>query len=302
MKYAYALALLALAVACSDRPDEQTGSQQTGPSPVPSPSRVVLSGTVTAANGLPIPNVRVQVVEGVNADRSAFSNDAGQYRLSDLEPGTLTLLFTTGEYQDLRRTEVVRADTTLNVQLDPKGLVLSGLITTQWGEPINDVGVEAVRDGRVSGGGTSNRSGAYRIPTLPAAEYIVRAIKWGYVTPQRPVTLSGDATLDIMLDRVRVSIFGGVNEAAPCTGAIQDARVEIVSGPDAGSRVSSTTTGYELRNINWGTFRLRASKTGYAPAEVSMDVASPGSRVGPEELPAPVNVRQDFQLQRMGGC
>jgi hypothetical protein len=73
---------------------------------------------------------------------------------------------------------------------------------------------------------------------LAAGDYTVRAIKWGYVTPQRPVTLTGDAVLGFALDRVRVSLFGSVSEAAPCSGALTDARLEIVSGPDAGSGAS----------------------------------------------------------------
>ena len=180
--------------------------------------------------------------------------------------------------------------------------MLSGLITTQWGEPIGDVGLEAVHGGRVLGGGSSGRTGVYRIPTLPATDYIVRVRKWGYIEPQRPLTLTGDTTLDFALDRVRVSIFGAVSEAPPCAGAIQGARLEIVSGPDAGIGASSTATGYQLKNINWGKFRLRAAKTGYVPADVSMDVASPGSREVSQELPAPFNVRQDFLLQRTGSC
>jgi hypothetical protein len=249
-------------------------------------------------------SARVLIVEGVNAGRETSSAHGG-YKLADLEPGTMTLHFSTSGYKDQRRTLEVRADTTLDVGLEPglwPGFVLFGLITTQWGEPIYDVGVEAVHDGRVLGGGTTAANGLYRIPTLPATNYSVRAIKWGYVTPQRALTLMRDTTLDFVLDRVRVSIFGAVNEAAPCAGAIREARVEIVSGPDAGIGASSTATGYQLTNINWGKFRLRAVKTGYVPAEVSLDVSSPGSREGSQELPAPINVRQDFLLQRTGSC
>jgi hypothetical protein len=181
--------------------------------------------------------------------------------------------------------------------------VLSGKVTTQWGELVGDVGVEARRDGRVMGGGSHAPGGGYRIPTLPAGDYIIHVIKWGYVDPQRPITLTADTTLDFALDRVRVSLYGVVNEAAPCRGAIQDARVEIVNGPDAGVSVSSTSNGYRFaRIINWGRFTLRASKAGYVPLEISMDVASPGSRVGREELPAPVDVQQDLALQRTGAC
>ena len=305
MRKAFLLALCVSAVACSDRTPDQTGPSTVPPSSTP-PSSVVVSGTVSAAeNGLPIPRVVVEIVQGINAGRSTFSND-GTYQLADLAPGTFTLQFTTSEYRDLQRTQAVQANTTLDVQLERKGLTLSGRISTQWGESIGDVGVEAVHDGRIAGGGTSDRStqstGVYRIPTLPPADYAVRAIKWGYVTLQHPVTMTGDTTLDFVLDRVRVSIFGLVVEAPPCGGVIQDARVEIVTGPDVTIGASSTATGYRLTNINWGKFRLRAAKPGYMPVEMSMDVSSPGSKEGRDELPAPSNVQQDFVLHRIISC
>ena len=192
-----------------------------------------MSGTVSAAeNGLPIPRVLVQIVDGVNAGRSVLS-DNGAYQLADLEPGSFTLLFTTSEYRDLQRTEVVQANTTLNVQLERKGLTLSGRITTQWGEPINDAGVEARSDGGARGGGTSNEGdGVYRIPTLPLGSYNVRVFKWGYDTPERTLTITGDTRLDFALNRVRVLLFGTVSEAPPCSGRVAGAEVDAAAEAD----------------------------------------------------------------------
>jgi large repetitive protein len=269
----------------------------------PSSARVTLIGTVYAdASGRTIQDVRVAVVDGVNAGRATMTNGAGAYTLTDLLPGTMTLLFTSSGYLDLRRTETIQRDTTLDVRLvrgPEPGVVLSGRVTTMWGEVLGDVGVEAVHDGRVFGGGTTDRSGVYSIPTLPTQDYIVRALKFGYVTPQIPVTLVSNTTLDIRMDRVRVSIVGSVDQMMPCVGPIIDARVEIVDGPDAGAAVTASVSGYSLSNINWGTFTLRASKSGYTPVSVSMNVAAPGSGFPP----APQTVRQDFRLERTsGGC
>jgi hypothetical protein len=276
---------------------------------------VVLSGTAVAAeNGMPIA-VLVQIVEGVNVGRSVLSTD-GKYQLTDLEPGTFTVQFTTGEYRDLRLTETVRANTTLNVQMERKGLTLSGKITNQWGEPIGDAGVEVRGDTGARGGGTSNLGGGmYRIPTLPPANYTVQVFKWGYITPQRTVTMTGDTTVDFVLDRFRVSLFGTVSEAAPCSGAILDARVEVVAGPDAGVGATTTATGYKTaRTINWGKLTLRASRTGYTPAEMSIEILPPGWSCGtlpappaspscpPGQISAPLDVRQDVVLQRTGSC
>lgn len=238
---------------------------------------------------------------GVNIGRETLTDGAGVFTLSELEPGAMTLMFTSSGYVDLQRSETIRADTTLDVRLDrgpEPGFVLSGHVTTLWGEAIGDVGVEAVHDGRVFGGGTTDRNGVYSIPTLPAQDYVVRAIKFGYVTPQLPTTLAGNTTLDIRLDRVRVAITGLIDEAAPCIGAISGARVEIVDGPDAGRATTSGSSGYVLQNINWGTFTLRASKEGYTAMNVSLTVQPPGSG----NPPAPQTVQQNFRLANTGPC
>jgi hypothetical protein len=230
------------------------------------------------------------------------------YKFADLEAGTMTVLFSTSGYQELRQTVTVLNDTTLDVGLEPgpwPGFVLSGVITEQWSEPIGDVGIEARKDGRVFGGDARNagQAGGYRIPTLPAGDYLLIARKGGYFDPQNRVTVTGDTTFDFVMDRSRVSLFGTVREAAPCAGAIQDARVEIVSGPDTGFGVTTTGSGYQTpRTIRWGKFRVRAAKVGYLPVEVSMDVPYPGSRCFSCPFDAPSDVPQDFVLQRTGGC
>ncbi len=285
-----AVALACLMVACSSG---------TTPSPQPA-QRVTLSGTVyAAASQRTIQDVRIQIVDGPNSGRESLTNGAGRYEFSNLIAGMMTLRFSSSGYLDLRRTETIQSDTTLEVRLDrgpEPGFVLSGVVTTQWGEPIDDVGVEAVRDGRVFGGGTTNRSGVYSIPTLPAQDYTVRAIKFGYRTPQVPLTLSANATLNIALDRVRIEVSGVVEEVAPCSGVVTDARVEIVDGPDAGMSFTSTGTGYRFENVNWGTFKILTSRSGYETAEVSVNSQPPGSG----NPPAPVRVQVNLPLRRVG--
>jgi hypothetical protein len=264
---------------------------------------VTLAGTVyAAASQRSIQDVRVQIVDGPNIGRESVTNGAGHYEFANLVAGTVTLRFSSSGYLDLQRTENIQSDTTLEVRLDrgpEPGFVLSGVVTTQWGAPIDDVGVEAVHDGRVFGGGTTNRSGVYSIPTLPAQDYTVRAIKWGYRTPQLPLALSANATLNIALDRVRIEVGGSVDEAQPCIGVITGARVEIIDGPDAGVSFTSTSAGYRLENVNWGTLRLRASRSGYETAEATVEAPPPGSG----NPPAPARVQVYFHLRRVApGC
>jgi hypothetical protein len=71
--------------------------------------------------------------------------------------------------------------------------------------------------------------------------------------------------------------------------------VEIVSSPDTGVSAATTATGYRTsKPINWGKFRVRASKIGYAPVEVAMDVPYPGSRCFSCPIDAPSEVQQDL--------
>jgi hypothetical protein len=117
------------------------------------------------------------------------------------------------------------------------------------------------------------------------------------------VTVTRDTTFNFVLARSRILLFGKVSEAPPCSGVIQDAEVEIVSGPDTGVGVGTTATGYRTsKTINWGKFRVRATKIGYVPVEVSMDVPYPGSRCFSCPFDAPADVEQNFLLQRTSGC
>ena len=277
---------------------------------------MALSGRVYAASaggpdhypvGDPI-SARVFVVSGVNAGRETYSPYPG-YRMADLEQGVMTLHVSSSGYTDRLLTVDVRTDTTLDIGLEPApwpGFVVSGRITTEWGELIDDPGVEAWRDGRVYGGGSRPPVGSgvsYRIPTLPSGEYSLHVIKGGYEDPRPTVTLTRDTTLDIVLKRVKVLLFGTVREAAPCSGAIEGVEVEVVNGPDVGVGVVSTATGYRTsRTINWGRFTLRASKIGYVTVDMAMDVPYPGSRCFSCPFVAPVEVEQNLVLRRTGGC
>ncbi len=324
MRKVIVFALLALALACSDR--EQTGPSTVPPAPSPTPSptptptpgpRVSLSGRVFAATsggadhspaGSSL-SARVFVVDGPNAGREV-SSAGGGYRLADLEQGTMTLHFSTSGYVDQLRTIDLRADTMLDVGLEPgpwPGFVLSGVITEEWGDPVSDVGIEAVKDGRTFGGNAplpGGQAGGYRIPTLPAGDYDLKVVKGGYLLRQPlRVSVTHDTTFNFVLSRSRVLLFGTVREAAPCAGAIEGVEVEVVSGPDVGVGVVSTATGYRTsRTLNWGKFRVRASKISYVPVEVAMDVPYPGSRCFSCPFDAPVEVEQNFVLQRTSGC
>lgn len=288
--------VLAALIACSG------GNGPTSPTPPPAPVTLTLSGYVRESGGAApgISGARVAVVEGVNTGHAAMTNAEGRYTLAGLSPGAFTVEFSHEAFAIVRRPVTLSSDATLDVALDRQAeprFTLSGSVKTPWNEPIGDVGVEAYHGDRVMGGGTTTSSGAYSIPTLPPLDYVVRPRKWGYESPAIPVHLVADTRLDIVIDRGRVVVEGGVEEAPPCVArAIAGVRVEVVDGPDAGRSTvtpSGGSIGFRLEDIAWGTFRLRASKPGYAASDAAMNIPPPGG--------AGVVVREFFRLRGTEG-
>ena len=118
--------------------------------------------------------------------------------------------------------------------------------------------------------------------------------KFGYHATDQEVVISGDASLNLVMDRNRVTIQGSVEEAQPCFGTIEGARVEVFSGPDTGSFDLNDGAGYQIPGVAWGTFTLRASKPTYTTVDFSLTVPPPLAFDG-------VIVTPRFRLQNMDG-
>jgi hypothetical protein len=132
---------------------------------------------------------------------------------------------------------------------------------------------------------------------LIAQEYVLRMRKVGYNARSVDVLVSGDTTHDLVMDRNRVTLTGIVRDAPPCTGAaINAALVQILDGPDAGKSSLTDRSGsqYEIPGVAWSTFRLRASKEGYATSDVTVTVPARDVVYGPftQNIDVPRTARQ----------
>ena len=167
----------------------------------------------------------------------------------------------------------------------PQTYTLSGILrATPLDESVAGVNIEAMHDGRVVATAMTEGGGFYRLTGLIAQEYAVRMRKVGYNARNVDVLISGDTTRDLVMDRNRVALTGIVREAPPCTGsAINAALIQILDGPDAGKSSLTDRSGsqYEIGSVAWGTFRLRASKDGYATSDVTVTVPASDVVYGP---------------------
>lgn len=102
---------------------------------------------------------------------------------------------------------------------------------------------------------------------LPSGSYQLVVRKPGYEEVNRGVSISGDTVFNLMMP-IGIRVLGKVMEVG--VGPLDDATVEVVSGPSAGR---STLTGhpipgqYFLDHVLPGEFTLRASKAGYDTVE-----------------------------------
>ena len=172
----------------------------------------------------------------------------------------------------------------------PPRYTLSGIVRTPWNEPLFDVGVEAVADGRVRGGSTTTTSGAYNLPGLAPVDYLVRVVKWGYYAPDMQVHLTGDSRLDVVMDRGKWVVRGSVEESPPCVAQpVRGATVRVLdspdAGPDEGTSVTTSSTGeYRFDALRWGLITLRASRSGYVTADITLKLPALGY-TDPTHLP-----------------
>src|SRR2546427_7229762 len=123
---AVAVALCTLVLACaSDGPTTPTPT----PAPAPAPSSVSLSGRIfDAGNGVPVAG-NVLILGGTNQGRSTHADAEGNYRLSDLQPGTFTVFAGLTNYASIEREISLSADTTLDFPLTLLVATLSGRVT-----------------------------------------------------------------------------------------------------------------------------------------------------------------------------
>lgn len=109
-----------------------------------------------------IANARLEVIQGVNAGKTAWSDSGGLYRFEQLKAGATRVRITAANYESRESDVTVSGDLTMNVQLAPvMPYVYSGIVTDGSGRPV--VGA-TVRGGPNSGSTDANGRYEFRSP------------------------------------------------------------------------------------------------------------------------------------------
>ena len=166
----------------------------------PPTSSGVISGTLTSADlGRPVRKAQMKLVRLAPRSTTLTATDAsGRFEFGKLEPGEYILSATKPGYLDAVygaiRPGASMPGATLTVaagqKIDnlafriPRGGVISGIVTDEFGDPAYSVLVRAMRYGYTEGGrmaqpvgqATTDDTGAYRIAGLMPGEYVVSAV------------------------------------------------------------------------------------------------------------------------------
>ncbi|MEZ6185149.1 MAG: carboxypeptidase regulatory-like domain-containing protein [Planctomycetota bacterium] len=220
--------------------------------------------------------------------------DTGPRRLTGLAPGRQTLTaratgYATGELEvDLIAGEEQAVEVRLSV-----GLELRGRVLDPGGRPIPEAQVTAVAysgafDSRArgsQGSATSDADGAFAVPGLEDARYMVFASAEGYTASQEGAFVfggKGPATYRPGKDEVQLTLQPTVSIRGRVRGVDEGSLTQIeVSARRSGGWQSASATAredgsFELADLSPGRYTLRAQGGAYVtPAELTV-------RVGPE--------------------
>jgi hypothetical protein len=227
------------------------------------------------------------------------SDAEGHFLLQDLEPGKLALSASAEGGAESRRISMVlpageRRDN-LEIHLEAGG-TLSGTVSSSTGTPLKDVTIEAFAETGESGGNASGRptavsdtAGLFRISGLQPGSWLFSASHTGFprkVARQR--IGNGNHSLDFILDSGS-EITGRVTDESgtPVPGA--QIVLSLAGGRPQGldlllpvrdSQVVSQADGsFRFTGIEEGSYRLLASKAGFAPAEPTETLTIAGEPV-----------------------
>jgi hypothetical protein len=164
----------------------------------------------------------------------------------------------------------------------PSTFSVSGTIRGAQG-PLPDARVELEGPGRYNT--RTDAEGVYRFLEVERGEYMLRASSPGYASAEQSLTIDADTARDVPLqsasspspspssDPPRYRLYGRIVDRLD--GSVSGARVELVSGPDAGVSVLATNPArYEFPNLRAGTYQIRVSREGYQTRDVQQNLAA----------------------------
>ncbi|MGZ4860821.1 MAG: carboxypeptidase regulatory-like domain-containing protein [Candidatus Angelobacter sp.] len=229
-----------------------------------------IAGTVKSSAGAAIAGASVGYGGG-----TVTTDASGNYTLTGIPVGTIQLVASAQGFQSATQNVTVTGGKTSAANFTLAAGVTNGTVTGK----ITNVSNGAILSGATvtwSGGSTtSNASGIYTLPNVPAGTQNITAVTTGYLSRTLAATVTGGATSTL---NIPIATAGKitVKVIAPSGAVVSGATVTIKGGSIATTVTASTsTTG--LFTTNWipvGTYTVSIAKTGHTTQTKTTTVSS----------------------------
>ncbi len=269
--------LVALAVSSAEAqqiiisgPTEPMQVPGMGPRQVKAGTARIRGRVVSSENGAPLRRAQVRISGSDIATKTALTDPEGRFEFRDLPGGRFNLSasksgYVNIQYGQLRPNESGKAIELVDAQvmeradiMMPRGSVISGRVLDEFGDPITDAVVTAMRSAWASGKrrlqpagrpAMTNDLGQFRIYGLAPGDYFVSATLPG-----------GDAGIEMAIAARAASVAGaGIPSAsAPTSGYAPTYFPGTVNGAEA--QKIQLTVGQEAQNTDFALLPVKLSK------------------------------------------
>lgn len=245
-----------------------------------------LSGRVVDENGEALEKVGVRVFEERPGQRrrslaQTLTRKNGRFTLSEIAPGALGLVASGVGFQ---QTEIHGIELELGEDMEDvrvtlrRGGILVGTVRLPDGGAAAGAVVALLQTGRSGAylptytGTRTDGDGRYRLAGVPPGQQVIGAEREGYLRAIRYVDVTaGEMKLDLELDS-GFEVSGRVVDAAGATIAGVDLAL-VSSGHYGISTTSGPDGSFRFAGVQDGSYQVRATRAGYAPATEPVRVA-----------------------------
>jgi hypothetical protein len=240
-------------------------------------SSVIRGRVIDASSGAPLRKASVRIFgPELRENRSAITDLEGRYEFTDLPAGQFNLNVTKAGYVDLGYgqstpgevgKQLKVGDKQIVEKIDftlPRGAVITGRVLDEFGEPVADVQVSALRNQFTASGprpvnasrfASTNDIGEFRLFGIPPGQYLLSASYRGQMMSVGPTT--GDSS------GYAVTYYPGTANLADAQkltiglgGSVSDVTLMLV--PTRTARVSGTVFDGQGRPVKQGSVMLMA--------------------------------------------
>lgn len=242
-----------------------------------------LTGVVTNTGGTPVRGALIEVYSNNVLTASAITDDNGSYTISNLSPGSYTVVSSAAGFSTDTTGAVIENNriTTVISTLQPNPGTLTGRVTTNSGLPIPGAALtvrESNSDVVVSRTVTDD-NGNYVVSNLQPGNYAVTAAADDFQLENSGVIINSGqvSTVNFSLSPNPATITGTIiNEATgePIVGAAIEVRILDLNGNQIAATFSDTNGTYTIQNLAPGTYTVVVSAPDFQTNSASVTLTA----------------------------